>query len=105
MKNRNKKVHITYNAKPNVPNRLCHRFPLQELTTVRTMKFEVGDIEDAWKFMLECTSPITKLKQILFAFGYQRGKQILDAIEEGLIDERGRWKDLEYKPEETLELS
>ena len=83
-------IRITYNAKPNVPNKLCHIFPIYELTIVRTMKFDIKETEKAWKFLLECTSPVTKFTQILHAFGYKRGKQILDVINDDILNERGK---------------
>lgn len=91
----NKEIKITYNAKPNTPNKLCHKFPISELTEVRTKRFDIKEVELAWKFLLECTSPITKFTQILFAFGYERGRQVASIIKDGILDEKGKWVDIE----------
>ena len=89
-------IRITYNAKPNTPNKLCHKFPIHELTEVRTRKFDIKETEKAWKFLLDCSSPITKFTQILFAFGYKRSRKILSVMDDGILSERGKWKDTEY---------
>lgn len=85
-------ITITYNAKPDVPDAICHKFPLMELTKVRTRKFDIKQWREAWAFMSECTSSITTLKQLIFAMPRNVGKNILDLIEEkNLIDDYGRW--------------
>jgi len=101
----NLKIRIKYNAKPNVPNKFCHRFPIQELTVVRTRLFDIEDRDKAWQFLVECTSPITKLKQILFAFPFKRSKAILNAMDEEIINEKGNWIDVEEEQHnEMIEL-
>lgn len=84
-----KEIRITYNSKPFTPNNICHTFPLKELTEVRTRRFKIEDKDLAWIFLTECTSPITKLKQIMFAFDYKPSIKILDAIEDNIIDKFG----------------
>ena len=89
-----KLIRITYNAKPDVPDSKCHKFPIHELTEVRTRKFKQENIELAWKFLVECKSPITKLTQILYAFDYKRAKGILQLIDEGILTKHGNWIDI-----------
>ena len=90
-------IKIKYNAKPEVPNKNCHKFPLRELTIVRKKVFKLNDAYEAWQFILECTSPITKLKEILFAFPTSIRKDIDSAIRDNLLNSFGTWQDIEEK--------
>jgi hypothetical protein len=99
-------ITITYNAKPDVPSEICHKFPLMELTKVRTRKFDASQWREAWTFMSECTSSITTLKQLIFAMPRNIGKKILDLLEEKtLIDDHGKWVDANCDDFEYVDLN
>ncbi len=89
------RIKIKYNAKPNVPDKICHRFPIHQLTDVRKKVFTFEEAYKAWEFILECTSPITSLKQILFAFPKSVRREIEDAIQDNILNDFGSWQDIQ----------
>jgi hypothetical protein len=75
-------IFIKYSANPNWPDSICHKDPnICNLTRVRTKKFELTQWIDAWKFIMECTSPITKLANILWAFPRKEAFDLLQSID------------------------
>lgn len=79
---KNNYIFIRYNANPDWPDISCHLASLQTLTQTRTKKFELDKYEEAWKFIMECKSPITKLAQILWAFPRKKALDMFQAIDE-----------------------
>lgn len=74
-------IYVRYSANPNWPNNICHK-STKNLTISRTKKFKLDQYEEAWKFIMECVSPITKLEQIIWAFPRKRALNLLQAIDE-----------------------
>lgn len=75
-------IFIRYAANPDWPDNISHKDRrFCKLTKHRTKKFELNEYEDAWKFILECVSPITKLSQILWAFPRKKALDIMQAMD------------------------
>lgn len=74
-------IFVRYAANPNWPDNICH-LGVCNLTANRTKKFAVSEYEEAWKFIMECTSPITKLSSILWAFPRKKALDMLQAMDE-----------------------
>ena len=105
MKNKRDFISVTYNAKPDVPSSICHLFPIEELTVVRTLKFALSDWRKAWAFLSGCTSSVTTLRQLLFAIPIEISKRLLDLLDTGdLLDKWGRWIDIESEETEFEKL-
>ncbi|MCK9429207.1 MAG: hypothetical protein M0R17_04325 [Candidatus Omnitrophica bacterium] len=74
-------IFVRYAANPNYPDNICHK-SIRNLVIERTKKFELSQYEEAWQFIMECVSPITKLEQILWAFPRKRALDLLQAMDE-----------------------
>lgn len=74
-------IFVRYCANKDWPDDICH-LGFSNLTTSRTRKFELSEYEEAWKFIIECSSPITKLSQILWAFPRKKALDMLQAMDE-----------------------
>jgi hypothetical protein len=83
MKENKKHIFIRYSANPNLPNSLCHKDTnISSLTKARTRKFEVEKYQEAFTFLMECTSPITKIEKILWAFPDKERFKVLRNLDE-----------------------
>lgn len=74
-------IFIKYAANPNMPYTIAHKAGIHGLTVVRTKEFKLNEWERAWEFLMECTSPITKLEQILWAFPRKKAFDLLESID------------------------
>lgn len=78
-----KYIYIRYCANPDWPDNISHKDTrLHKLIKHRTVKFELDQYEEAWKFIMECSSPITKLSHVLWAFPRKKALDILKAMDE-----------------------
>ena len=82
-----KNIFIKYSANPDWPDNISHMDTrLTKLIKFRTKKFELNEYKKALEFLLECTSPITKVSEILWAFPRKEAFDILKALD-GLKEE------------------
>lgn len=75
-------IFIRYAANPCWPNNIAHKDTrISRLTRNRTRKFLIDEYQEAWQFLMECTSPITKLNNILWAFPRKEALDILNSMD------------------------
>ena len=66
--NKQNYIFVRYSANPNWPDEISHKDPhLHHLTKAQIKKFELSQYNEAWNFIMKCTSPITKLN-VFFDF-------------------------------------
>jgi len=99
-------IFVRYSVNPNWPDEISHKCPhLHKLTKAQTKKFELSQYNEAWNFIMECSSPITKLANILWAFPKKEALSMLKAMDELKQDiPEFVYQDLmEIQDDETLE--
>jgi len=99
-------IFVRYSSNPNWPDEISHKDPhLHHLTKAQTKKFELSQYNEAWNFIMECTSPITKLANILWAFPKKEALSMLRAMDELKQDiPEFTYQDLmDIQDDETLE--
>ena len=47
-------IFVKYVANPDLPYSIAHKTGLNNLTEIRTRKFELDEYEQAWTFLMEC---------------------------------------------------
>lgn len=81
--NKQNYIFVRYSVNPNWPDEISHKDPhLHHLTKAQIKKFELSQYNEAWNFIMECTSPITKLTNILWAFPRKKALDMLQAMDE-----------------------
>lgn len=106
MSKQDKQIFIRYCANPNWPNAISHKDPNRlHLVKERTIVFELRDYEKAWNFLMECTAPITKLSNILWAFPRKKAFDMLSALDElKITPENFDYEELkEYISDDTID--
>lgn len=94
-----KQIFIRYAANPNWPNSISHTDKnALNLVKIRTRVFPLNKYEDALKFLMECTFPLTKLSSILWSFPRKKAFDILQAMD--LLQEEEKYLTEEFKYEE-----
>ncbi len=97
MERKNDYIFIRYAANPSWPNRIAHKDTrISRLTRNRTRKFDLNDYEAAWRFLLECIAPITKMSNILWAFPRKEALDILKAMDK-IKEDKYSIPDFEYE--------
>jgi hypothetical protein len=102
---KNKYIFVRYTSNPDYPNETAHK-AISNLVKTRTKKFELHEYEEAWKFILECSSPITKLEHILWAFPRKEALSLLksmDSLKEEITNEVCEELSKDYMSDDDLD--